>query len=394
MEQTESLCISLIYQHLQRTNSDLLGQFKVKYRPQKTDVVLSEVFAKWKEEQIVRGFIYKHLKEVAPSLATEFRDTYISPNKLELLDGDIHGIYKILGQNGVVKAKKNSRLGVRVKTYSKEEIERLEEALANRENLRALAKEMGRTNSSVLSKVNDLRRNAGLKTGKFSPEEVNRLKLALAEGEDYKSVAVELGRPAMVVHHKMYELKSNANRLLTNKKMTVEEDIYILDHIIPCLKCQPLSGSSFLSLSDWLAVAEGLGRKPFSVRYHWEKVLQPLLLQYSAGTTGLRIERMLTHLIAEKYDSHKGIDWSEILSKHSEFKGHTSRSLSHTFRKAREQARGSKSDVTLAEVAQYTAQKYQQGNGRKDSDAKIVHRDKIIQYFKKKVAEFNIEVSV
>ena len=103
---------------------------------------------------------------------------------------------------------------------------------------------------------------------------------------------------------------------------------------------------------------------------------------------------MLTHLIAEKYDSHKGIDWSEILSKHSEFKGHTSRSLSHTFRKAREQARGSKSDVTLAEVAQYTAQKYQQGNGRKDSDAKIVHRDKIIQYFKKKVAEFNIEVSV
>merc|ERR550534_135366 len=104
-----------------------------------------------------------------------------------------------------MKAKKNSRLGERVKTYSKEEIERLEEALANRENLRDLAKEMGRTNSSVLSKVNDLRRNAGLKTGKFWPEEVNRLKLALAEGEDYKSVAVELGRPAMVVHHKMYE---------------------------------------------------------------------------------------------------------------------------------------------------------------------------------------------
>merc|ERR1719370_730407 len=165
-------------------------------------------------------------------------------------------IHKILGQRVEVKAKKNSRLGERVKTFSKEEIER--------------------TNSSVLSKVNDLRRNAGLKKGKFSSEEVDRLKLALAEGEDYKSVAVELGRPAMVVHHKMYELKSNANRLLTNKKMTVEEDIYILDHIIPCLKCQPLSGSSFLSLSDWLAVAEGLGRKPFSVRYHWEKVLQPL----------------------------------------------------------------------------------------------------------------------
>lgn len=394
MEQTDSLCISLIYQYLQRTNSDLLGQFKVKYRPQKTDVVLSEVFAKWEEEQTVRGFIYKHLKEVAPSLATEFWDTYISPIKLELLAGDIHGIYKILGQNREVKVKNNNRLGVRVKTYSKEEIERLEKALANKENLGALAKEMGRTNSSVTSKVNDLRRNAGLKKGKFSSEEVDRLKQALAEGEDYKSVAVALGRPAKTVHHKMYELTSNANRLLKNRKMTVEEDIYILDHIIPCLKCQPLSSSSFLSQSDWLTVAEGMGRKPSSVKTHWEKVLQPWLLQYSAGTTGLRIERMLTHLIAEKYDSHKGIEWSEILNKHKEFKGHTSRSLSQTFSKVRERARVTKKDVTLAEVAQYAAHKYRQGNEKKDSDAKIIHRDKILEYFKKKVTDFGIEVSV
>ena len=135
MEQTDSLCISLIYQYLQRTNSDLLGQFKVKYRPQKTDVVLSEVFAKWEEEQTVRGFIYKHLKEVAPSLATEFWDTYISPIKLELLAGDIHGIYKILGQNREVKVKNNNRLGVRVKTYSKEEIERLEKLWRIRKTL-------------------------------------------------------------------------------------------------------------------------------------------------------------------------------------------------------------------------------------------------------------------
>ena len=394
MEQTDSLCISLIYQYLQRTNSDLHSQFKVKYRPQKANVVLSEVFAKWEEEQIVRGFIYKHLKEVAPSLATEFRDTYIFPNKLELLDGDIHGIYKIIGQNREVKVKNNSRLGVRTKTYSKEEIERLEKALANRENLRALAKEMGRTNRSVLAKVEDLRRHAGLKRGKFSSEDVIRIKQALVEGEDYKSVAAELERPAKVVHLKMYELRCNENRLLKKRKMTVEEDLSILDRIIPYLKYQPLSGRSFLSQSDWLALAKKIGRNVLAVKSRWDTILQPWLLQDSAGTTGLRIERMLTHLIAEKYDSHKGIDWWEILDKHSEFKGHTSKSLSQTFRKVRERARGRKSDVTLAEVAQYAVQKYQQGNGKKDSDAKIVHRDKIIQYFKKKVSEFGIEVIV
>ena len=357
-------------------------------------MVLSEVFAKWEEEQIVRGFIYKHLKEVAPSLATEFRDTYIFPNKLELLDGDIHGIYKIIGQNREVKVKNNSRLGVRTKTYSKEEIERLEKALANRENLRALAKEMGRTNRSVLAKVEDLRRHAGLKRGKFSSEDVIRIKQALVEGEDYKSVAAELERPAKVVHLKMYELRSNENRLLKKRKMTVEEDLSILDRIIPYLKYQPLSGRSFLSQSDWLALAKKIGRNVLAVKSRWDTILQPWLLQDSAGTTGLRIERMLTHLIAEKYDSHKGIDWWEILDKHSEFKGHTSKSLSQTFRKVRERARGRKSDVTLAEVAQYAVQKYQQGNGKKDSDAKIVHRDKIIQYFKKKVSEFGIEVIV
>merc|ERR1719462_824451 len=252
---------------------------------------------------------------------------------------------------------------------------------------------MGRTNKSVLSKVNDLRRNAGLKTGKFSPEEVNRLKLALAEGEDYKSVAVELGRLAQVVHHKMYSLKSTVNRLLKKRKMTVEEDFSILDRIIPCLKCQPLSGRSFLSQSDWLALAKEMRRNVLSVQNRWDATLQPWLLQDSAGTSGLRIERMLTHLIAEKYDSHKGIEWSEILNKHKEFKGHTSRSLSQTFSKVRERARVTKKDVTLAEVAQYAAHKYRQGNEKKDSDAKIIHRDKILEYFKKKVTDFGIEVS-
>ena len=72
----DPLCISLVHQYLASTNSALADQFKNKYQPQKTNVELKEVLSKWKEEQLVRGLIYQHLKTVAPTLAVEFRNTH------------------------------------------------------------------------------------------------------------------------------------------------------------------------------------------------------------------------------------------------------------------------------------------------------------------------------
>ena len=70
------LCISLVHQFLESTNSALADQFKNKYQPQKTNVELKEVLSKWKEEQLTRGLIYQHLNLVAPSLAADFRDRH------------------------------------------------------------------------------------------------------------------------------------------------------------------------------------------------------------------------------------------------------------------------------------------------------------------------------
>ena len=72
----DPLCISLVHQYLGSTNSALADQFKNKYQPQKSSVDLKEVLSKWKEEQLVRGLIYQHLKTVAPSLAAEFQDRH------------------------------------------------------------------------------------------------------------------------------------------------------------------------------------------------------------------------------------------------------------------------------------------------------------------------------
>ena len=68
-----------------------------------------------------------------------------------------------------------------------------------------------------------------------------------------------------------------------------------------------------------------------TLRIRWDRQLLPWLTQHYAGTTGFRIERMLTRLVADKFTDHRGIDWTEILDQHREFLGHTCTSLSRTF---------------------------------------------------------------
>ena len=46
----DPLCISLVHQFLESTNSALADQFKMKYLPQKTNVEVKEVLSKWKED--------------------------------------------------------------------------------------------------------------------------------------------------------------------------------------------------------------------------------------------------------------------------------------------------------------------------------------------------------
>ena len=127
---------------------------------------------------------------------------------------------------------------------------------------------------------------------------------------------------------------------------------------------------------------------------HWERILQPWLLQHYTGTTGFRIERMLTSLVAEKYNDHKGIDWSDIVNQHKEFVGHTGASISKIYCSILRSAKAGKCDVSLQEVADFAAQAYKPGIEKKEPAAKAFHREKIVLYFKEKVAELGINVVV
>ena len=120
----------------------------------------------------------------------------------------------------------------------------------------------------------------------------------------------------------------------------------------------------------------------------------PCLPQHYTGTTGLRVERMLTSLIAEKFSDHKGIDWPGMVKKHPDFVGHTAASLRQIFHQIHARTRAAKGgdSVSLQEVADYAAAVYQPGRERKESPAQAAHREAIISRFKMRVEELGINV--
>ena len=403
----DPLCISLVDQYLESTNSALADQFKNKYQPQKTNVELKNVLSKWKEEQLVRGLVYQHLKTIAPSLAVEFQERHwcsleTTPKHLV---GDIQKVWANANTRGTVKVEaeiggeqgqsnNGKRLGMKLNTFTSAELVRIKQAMANCEDIGTVAKEMERSYYSVSRKMTNLRQSTGFKKGKFSAEEIERMKEAVANNEDYKSVATELGRMSKSVYTRMFNKNGCTGTQRKSKGYTFEEDLRVLDKIIPRLQFQKLSSGGFLSHSVLLELSEEIQRSAESVRNHWETLLQPWLLQHYTGTTGFRIERILTSLVAEKFNDHKGIDWSQILNQHKELVGHTASSISGIYRNILSNAKEKKSDVSLQEVAEYAATVYQPGKEKKEPAAKAFHREKIILYFKKKVAELGIDVVV
>ena len=442
----DPLLLSLVHQYLESTKSTLADDFKAKYQPAGSDLTLKEVVSKWEEEQLARGLVYQHLKESSPLLALEFAKSYqylqdeTSKQLMELIEEDqlikCHVLQQLRevtptlatefkGENNVFlemipekqmllldDTPKNNptaddkgsakdmvdgrpkRLGAKVNTFTTEELARIERAMASKEDINALAKEMGRTFYSIRKKMDNLRVSARSKKGRFSTEEIERIRQAVVQNENYITVAREMGRAPSIVRTKMLTVQNNPS-LQKARTYSLEEDLAILDAIIPHLKTKELSSGGFLSLSSLVKLANELQRSHLSIQDHWSKVLQPCLLQHFCGTSGLRIERMLTQLVAQQYKDHLGIDWSEVLKKHKEFTGHTAGSLGRVFTKCRTKAkRKHNREVSLQEVAEYAAVAYQPGKEKRDSVSKVAHKEKIIGYFKRTVKELGVNIVV
>ena len=393
----QELSRSLVFQHLKTVAPSLADEFNVKYQPRKTKVQLNEVLSKWKEEQIARSFVYKHLKEVAPFIAAEFHKKYLFRHKysfrpktlnesiLRSLPSPSPGEIGISDKGSVPLLERSNK-----NTYTADEIQRLKRAIAEKENVRSVAIEMGRSYSSISQKMCILSKSVSRK-GRFSAEEIERLKSAITKKEDYKKVAEEMRRTSESVRSKMLSMDQD-QRKQQKKSFSLQEDLLILDKIVLCLRDHKLSSAGLLSPSVTKKLAKETGRNCSTVRYRWESIVQPWLLQHYTGTTGLRIELALANLVAQNYSDRKGIDWSEIASQHKEFSGQSGASLSQIFHKILFHAqRGKAKFLSLQDVADFAAITYQPGTKR-EPPGKAKHREAIISYFKKLAAELKINV--
>ena len=154
-----------------------------------------------------------------------------------------------------------------------------------------------------------------------------------------------------------------------------------------------LSSSGYLSETELMELATEFQRGRSSVKFRWEHILQPWLLQHLIGTSSLKIEKMLTRVVADKFTDIQGIGWSDLVKQHKEFSGHTGSSLGGVYRNiilCMKQREGYK-EVNPSEIARYAAETYQPA---KEPAVKIVRRARIIQHFEDRVKLLEIEVVV
>ena len=95
----DPLCVSLVHQYLASTKSNLADEFKSKYHPQKTNLTLEEVVAKWREEQLARGLVHQHMKRMTPALAEEFVQSYHVSST-----DDIKGLVEVIEREQLIRS--------------------------------------------------------------------------------------------------------------------------------------------------------------------------------------------------------------------------------------------------------------------------------------------------
>ena len=255
----DSLCISLVHQYLESTNSTLADQFKNKYQAHKTNVELKEVLSKWKEDQLVRGLVYRHLKLVAPYLAGEFRKRHSvsleSSPKYPI--GDIwkkvweintRRSSKIEDENGAKQGQNDDKKNTitteeqlvrglvfqHLKTVapalalefrdrhscSFQEITPKHHIKELQKKVLVIANTVEDASGREHKQKNDKKRK---KMNTFTSEEVERIKQAMANAENIGTVAKEMGRTFKSLYYKILALRGGVKKtvffLLLVKKL-------------------------------------------------------------------------------------------------------------------------------------------------------------------------------
>jgi transposase len=226
------------------------------------------------------------------------------------------------------------------------------------------------------------------------PGEIEVIKDALLEFGDALDIMVmakQLGRNHSTIRDWIKKIKTNGGKTPVKKithHTSLEEDLVILDSVVPRLQGRKLADTVFLSRQEWEELGEQLGRGRTSVENRWKNNLQPWLLQHAAGTLNLPVRRMLVTHIAGRYNDRFDIDWAEVATK-PEFAGNTIRTLKNIYigfegHLLRKYKQASPKDILAYVEGVYKGEGVNQGEAQRERPRAV------IGYFEARVEELGI----
>ena len=273
--------IALVGQYLNQIGSCVAHPFSLEFELMEVDYCLEEVVRNYKEESqvvvdrqwdsLVNSLVYRHLLQVSPGLAEEFREqVHCIPTE--------HLLEKLVS--------------VLLKSYNKvrRHGEQAESVVKRQDNP---------LSCEVFDQSPSFKRNDGVnpEMANKSRESLGRFnfqedQIILMEGSSMKNwgkLALLMGRKKACVQQRYERLISDVGGM---KRYSHTDDYVILDEILERLDGKRLSEVSF-PVKVWQNVASRLRKNWNGVIQRWRLTLLPWLLQHQAGTLNLRIEVML-----------------------------------------------------------------------------------------------------
>merc|ERR1719158_1835387 len=165
----------------------------------------------------------------------------------------------------------------------------------------------------------------------------------------------QIGRSRRSVDIRMKKLKTGERSRKQKRLFSLEEDLLIMDRILPHLDRKLLKDLVFNYTDATIQeLATLLSRDVTVVNHRWATVLHSWILQYLSGTLNYDIRRMLVNHLADTFSNKDDIDWPLVASK-PEFVGHTEESLryrlKYTVVLVRKYKNTNNEEITLRQIA-------------------------------------------
>ena len=214
---------------------------------------------------------------------------------------------------------------------------------------------------------------------------------------NYCKLAKQLGRTNGSVHTRVKKLRRGERSRKQKTLFTLEEDLLIMDSVLPDLHKFPLKDLVISSSGEIIQkFSTDLNRNKINISKRWRDDLQPWILQYYNGTLNLDIRRMLLNYLKDTFGSRDAIDWL-LVAKRPDFVGHTESSLRRVFFtsvdivRRHEKLKNLKSEeITLNQIADVANECFNDKFSRRLSVRILRRQTEVIDHFKNYIDKHGI----